>query len=587
MKRFFLKNKKIIFLLSVFFIGFSLLIGWGKNNNSSISKGNPILIPTNIMDKNKLEDNLNLYKEEDRFKVYEVYLTVYTGLDSKSGIEFDFSSLNEIEGREFDPELKANIFVIDLETGEVIAGEQNNSIPNATIELRGQSARNYPQKSYKINFSKQTRLFQGQRKLNLNKHISDDTRIIQKFAFDSMIGLPNFTSIRTNFMNVKIKDGTKEESEYVDYGLFTHIENVDNDYLTVRSLNENATFLKPVDFAFTLEEAQQVQSKVNAEFILRDVNQPGEDKLLKMVSAINEKGTTFDANFKQYFDRDNYLTWIALNLLLNNYDTMSRNFLLYSPSNVNKWYFLPWDYDVSMIHPSEWESSEYSKWFGLQRYWGASLHRKFFQNPENLMDLNKKIDILYQRLLADSLEERVEKYAEIYEKYVINSEIDRLYLENEKRINLIDTMGKIRGIRDILTYNYETYYDRLEAPMPFYLYDITNKSNIIKMNWEDAVDLQNDIITYEISIFTNPDEPLKSQVWSAQTEAVYVEARNIELEDGVYYWQVVASDDEGHEQVSFDRCEVGPGYKKLVRFGMKKFTLENNVIKEVANNGVE
>ena len=290
MKRFFLKNKKIIFLLSVFFIGFSLLIGWEKNNNSSISKGNPILIPTNIMDKNKLADNLNLYKEEDRFKVYEVYLTVYTGLDSKSGIEFDFSSLNEIEGREFDPELKANIFVIDLETGEVIAGEQNNSIPNATIELRGQSARNYPQKSYKINFSKQTRLFQGQRKLNLNKHISDDTRIIQKFAFDSMIGLPNFTSIRTNFMNVKIKDGTKEESEYVDYGLFTHIENVDNDYLTVRSLNENATFLKPVDFAFTLEEAQQVQSKVNAEFILRDVNQPGEDKLLKMVSAINEKG---------------------------------------------------------------------------------------------------------------------------------------------------------------------------------------------------------------------------------------------------------------------------------------------------------
>lgn len=526
-----------------------------------------------------LQDNVGLYKEEDRFKVYEVYLTVYTGLDSKSGDEFNLTSLNQITGSTFDPELNVNVFVKDPDTGEVVAGDQDDSI-NGTIELRGQSARNFEQKSYKINLSKQTSLFQGQQKLNLNKHISDDTRVTQKFAFDTMIGLANFTSIRTNFMHVQIKDGTNPDAAYVDYGLFTHVENVDDDYLKVRTLNENATFLKPVDFAFTVAEAEQVHSKLEAELILRDINRPGDEKLLEMITAINEQGTEFNENFDYYFDRENYLNWIALNILLNNYDTMSRNFLLYSPSNTDKWYFLPWDYDVSLISPSEWETSEYAKWFGLQRYWGVSLHRKFFQMPENVVALSKKIDDLYLSMMQNGIEETAGKYKDIYEKYVMNSQSDRVYLEETKGEELSDILERISQLPDTLSYNYNKYYERLEAPMPFFLDTISNEATDIEMNWEDAVDLQNDSVTYEVSIFTSPDDPAGTLVWSNVSTSNSALAENLQLTDGIYYWQAVALDSYGNRQVSFDRCELEPGYRKLVMFGMKKFSVQNGIIKE-------
>lgn len=579
MRRFLDKYKIRLSVTLIFAVAFGLLYFWKGIEMKQSEDEAAMQVPETIKYDTALQDTLGLYKEEDRFKVYEVYLTVYTGLDSKSGDEFNLTSLNQITGSTFDPELKVNAFVKDPDTGEIVAGDQDESI-NGTIELRGQSARNFEQKSYKINLSKQTLLFQGQQKLNLNKHVSDDTRITQKFAFDTMIGLANFTSIRTNFMHVQIKDGTNPDAAYVDYGLFTHVENVDDDYLKVRTLNENATFLKPVDFAFTVAEAQQVHSKLDAALILRDINRSGDEKLLEMITAINEQGTEFNKNFDDYFDRENYLNWIALNILLNNYDTMSRNFLLYSPSNTDKWYFLPWDYDVSMISPSEWETSEYAKWFGLQRYWGVSLHRKFFQTPENVVALSEKIDSLYQAMMQDGIEEKAQRYGDIYEKYVMNSQADRVYLEETKGEELSDILERIGQLPDTLSYNYNKYYERLEAPMPFFLDTISNEAEDIAMNWEDAVDLQNDSVTYEVSIFTSPDDPVGTLVWSNLSSSNSALAENLQLTDGIYYWQAVAVDSYGNRQVSFDRCELEPGYRKLVMFGMKKFSVQNGIIKE-------
>jgi len=57
-------------------------------------------------------------------------------------------------------------------------------------------------------------------------------------------------------------------------------------------------------------------------------------------------------------------------------------------------------------------------------------------------------------------------------------------------------------------------------------------------------------------------------------------AENVGLADGIYYWQAVAVDNNGNRQFSFDRCKLEPGYRRPVRFGMKKFSVQNGVIKE-------
>lgn len=572
------KVQLILFFCFCLFILAYLVLVWRKENIVMAELPKP---PDIIKSDYRLEDNTGLYRDEDRFKVYDVYLTVYKGLDSKSGQEFSLEDLNKIVGFENDPQLKTSVYVKDSITQEIVAGSYSDEI-NSTVELRGQSARRSAQKSYKIRLSRSSRYFQGQKELNLNLHEQDDTRMMQKFTFDSMIGLESFASFRTNFMNLYIKDGTREDSEYENYGLYTHVENADDDYLRVRGMDEQAIFYKPIDFTFTKEEIQSIKDGEPEESYLRSINRTDIHKVFDMVEGINEETIDFDAVFDTYFNRDNYLTWMAVNLLFNNYDTMSRNYLLYSPSNLNHWYFLPWDYDASLQPKEEWESSEYAKWTGLQKYWGVPLHRKFFQNPANVNALDERVAEVYQHIKSSALQTTTEIYQDIYKKYVIEPSIELKQFSKVETIEPEKVLEYIGKLENTLDYYYESYVSRKEAPMPFFMDELKKNDAGISMNWQDAYDLQNDVISYEARIFTNPEDIENSTVFVDESTASSLNALELQLPDGVYYWQVIAIDSQGNRQISFDRCELEPGYRKRIMFGMKKFYVVNEEIKEEA-----
>lgn len=122
MRRFLDKYKIRLSVTLIFAVAFGLLYFWKGIEMKQSEDEAAMQVPETIKYDTALQDTLGLYKEEDRFKVYEVYLTVYTGLDSKSGDEFNLTSLNQITGSTFDPELKVNAFVKDPDTGEIVAG---------------------------------------------------------------------------------------------------------------------------------------------------------------------------------------------------------------------------------------------------------------------------------------------------------------------------------------------------------------------------------------------------------------------------------------------------------------------------------
>ena len=70
-------------------------------------------------------------------------------------------------------------------------------------------------------------------------------------------------------------------------------------------------------------------------------------KLIAMLTELNDPGSNFDTVFDKYFDKSNYLTWLATNILMGNRDTINQNFALYQPKGSDKFYFMPWDYDGS------------------------------------------------------------------------------------------------------------------------------------------------------------------------------------------------------------------------------------------------
>ena len=80
-------------------------------------------------------------------------------------------------------------------------------------------------------------------------------------------------------------------------------------------------------------------------------------KLINMLEAINDPLMPIEQTFERYFDADNYFNWMAFNILVGHTDTTSQNFYLYSPQNSEKWYFLPWDYDASLIPQVEFDNA--------------------------------------------------------------------------------------------------------------------------------------------------------------------------------------------------------------------------------------
>ena len=55
--------------------------------------------------------------------------------------------------------------------------------------------------------------------------------------------------------------------------------------------------------------------------------------LIAMINALNDNSKDFDTIFGQYFDKSNYLTWLATNILMGNRDTINQNFALYQPKD--------------------------------------------------------------------------------------------------------------------------------------------------------------------------------------------------------------------------------------------------------------
>jgi len=565
-----IRNGFVVFVLLVGLATAIYFLWWYNKSEEAFT---PPEIDFSLLDALGINDNLALYKEEDRYKIWDLYVTVYQGSDEKTGGIFDLTSLNQIMGMTPDPQLDALVYIVDPETGNRIFNTEEIEV-NSTISLRGQSARLVDQKSYKIKVYDGQGTFQGQQVLNLNKHTSDPSRLAQKFCFDQMASFPDMVSLRSNFFRVYIKDGTQVQGEFVNYGLFTHIEQPNLNFLNEHGLDPNGTLYKPSDFEFF--ESPYIVPVDDPEYdkdmfslLLKIRENPDNAKLAGMLKDINDLSREFTEVFQKYFDIDNYLTWCAMNVLLNNYDTMSRNYLLYSPSYSEKWYFLPWDYDKSMLSKEKFASRGLDSFFGISRYWGTTLHKRFFSDPDHVKLLDARIDKLYTFLMNQDWQNLTQRYTEVILSGFQGS-LDELMGNvgvDEIRENITDFQARI-------TYCYQLYETSQDKPMPIFLgVPKEEKDKSITYNWSPSIDLQSDRVYYVFSIFTDYMEKENSTIFSKETNLTKI-TPELTLPDGSYFWSVVAYDSKGNAQIAYDRYRVNneAGITELF-YGIKFFRI--------------
>ena len=144
-------------------------------------------------------------------------------------------------------------------------------------------------------------------------------------------------------------------------------------------------------------------------------------KLLTMLDDLNNYSLPTEEVFAKYFDEENYFTWLAFQMLTGNTDTTSQNFLLYSPQNSRKWYFISWDNDGA------WSSGEdrlfkglsgyhYEK--GVSNYWGSVLHRRVLKSPELRKKLDDKIQEIRALITESTVAAKVREYQKVTQPYL-------------------------------------------------------------------------------------------------------------------------------------------------------------------------
>jgi len=516
-------------------------------------------IVVDVADTGELVEDKRLYERDVDKSIKSLYITV---LPDKSG-EKDPVSWYELN-RITDRYSEENLDIIMSEGTEDLMGPKQGmfgfgSDANAKISLRGNTARYAAQKSYKIKLFDDAGLWQNQRTINLNKHIEDPTRLRNKLSFDLMERIPNMTSLRTQFVHLYVKDLSEGSSkdQYVDYGLYTHVEQPNEMFLKNHWLDPNGYLYKVTFFEFQ-RYPDQIKSHTDPEFdkqsfesILEIKGREEHDKLIAMLDDLNNLEIPIEEVMDKYFDIDNVLAWTAVNILTDNMDTDANNFYLYSPLNSEKWYILPWDYDGG------WELQRTNKSIrpyqaGISNFWGSTLHNRFFRSEEHVQMLKEKIEEISQVINKETVENQLALYTDIVKPFLFRAPDQDFLTEinthhEDKLQQLIDTPE--RAI--------QRFEEDLEKPKPFYMNeDVSDDGVNLHFTWQIAFDLQGDELLYD---FTVAKDPSFTQVVETKKNLPLNEVEMKKPAKGIYYWKVTVHDSKGNEQVSFDMHEDSEG----------------------------
>lgn len=521
------------------------------------------------MSSERFIDDKRLYERDEDTSVIPLYLTILSDNKNESN-PLNWYQLNRITSRMEEGELK----VIVQEGAADGSGPAQNSFgygttdANAKVTIRGNSTRYAPQRSYKVRLNNQAGLWRDQRVINLVKHYYDPSRLRNKLSFDLMETLPDMASLRTQFVRLYVKDLSepgKASKTFVDYGLYTHVENPNEMFLKNHWLDPNGQLYKASMFEFfRYPEALKSQSdpgynKEEFEKVLEIQGREDHDKLLRMLDDVNNMAIPIQDVMSKHFDLDNYLTWLAVNLLMDNMDTNTQNFLLYSPLNSNKWYFVPWDYDGAW--ELEHESSSYAN--GISNYWGTVLHNRFFRSQENVNLLKNKMEELHKTINNESVAKRIESYRPVVEPFLRRSPDKEFWTLQSSKLE-----GELKRIVETPSRSMARFEEDLKKPKPVFLGDVTQNGQQLNFTWDHSFDLQGDDLFYDWSV---AKDPAFTQIVGQQSNLTTTKLTVDKLKPGTYYWKVIIRDKEGNKQVAFDTYEDEEGDP---HFGIRQIKVE-------------
>ena len=421
--------------------------------------------------------------------------------------------------------------------------------PNATVRLIGRKASKRPQKSYKIKINSGSGNISGIKNFNLTKSFGDPFRFLNKLSYDLMTEIYPLLSQRSNFVHLYVKDKSLGTDQlFVDYGLYTMTESVNKRYLSNRNLDSTGELYEVENFDFGRHEnviMQPTDSRFNQlefEQLLEAEGSNDYSKLIKMLDDVNDDSKDIEEIVRTYFDEDNLYSFMAFNILMDNKDTGTENFYLYSPMGIDKFYIIPVDTDGALREKYELlRDTDYSAGWkkGIYLYTGSVLFSKILKNTNCITKLSGYIQNLHETVLSpDNVSEKANVLANIVKPYLFSLP-DMRYA----RVTKEEYTKLLSGISTQMEENYYSYYDSILTPWPFHINEPVLQNGKLRLNWDESYILEGKI-SYDVEL---------SDTWSFKKllmSKTNIDKTSLDIEPlapGQYFLKVTAKSDNGYD----------------------------------------
>lgn len=515
-----------------------------------------------------IRDNQRLYEGADPTSVVTMYLTVSSGNEA-DGSNHTWAEINTYSAYDYvnmgvDRYKVEGLLQID-ETGEGVTEDSfgyDETEPNVTVQVRGQTSSRSKQKNYKVRIKKGSGSFRDQRTLNLNKHVGEAFRFTNKLCYDLVVSIPQLIGGRTQFVHLYVRDLTAEEpgEEYVDYGLYTMVEQVNRTFLKNHLLDENGQLYKVTFYewdeyeAVMMDEDDPEFDRTAFEKYLEIKGNDDHAKLRHATADVKNYLRPIQKTVEEHFDAENICYWMAFNILVGNYDSSARNLFLYSPMNSELFYMVPWDLDASfrrdyldMKEHHEGESWER----GMPLFLGVSLINRMMREEEYREMLTDAVNDLYAHYLSPEIvDERARQLSTVTKQFLFGEyaypDINNAPVKDEA---LYDELLSLIGSQ--VERNYRYYFDSLDNPWPF-LVDVPmldEDDNKLILSWGASYDINEEPVTYDFILAT--DYTFENVI--DHGEGLHVPTAATEpLPPGTYFLRVRATNASGRTTDCFD-----------------------------------
>jgi hypothetical protein len=235
-------------------------------------------------------------------------------------------------------------FVQDTAAADTIGGTRGSVFfdgefyDNIFVRIRGNTSRNWPKKSHKIDFNPGYKFRRSPdlprvSEINLNTPYTDKSylRAILHTKMHQISGIvsPDIFPIH-------------QRQNGAFYGVWLYTENVDDDFLQRHGIDEKGSLYKAVGDAgacnFTNAAAYEKKSRQDE----------GYADLQAVVTAMNLTGAAREQWLFDNIDMPSFVNWWAGVVLTQNIDASDKNYYVYRDTNGSReWQVIPWDLDLS------------------------------------------------------------------------------------------------------------------------------------------------------------------------------------------------------------------------------------------------